>query len=206
MFPFTKQHSVPLGARLDDSEKESKVVMHPSVSSSPSPLSLSPSSSSPQLNRNRTRSILALALTLTLLVLVSVATTSGSKGSSSLPSQHDEAEAPRFSSTLSSSSSSPPPLPRRRPLPSADAAVVAAALASADEEDNKKSDDGFPLAVLRSPLLTQAELLTLQHYARGSVYAEWGSGASTVLAAPMARRAVSIENQVRKLPFLETSF
>ena len=48
---------------------------------------------------------------------------------------------------------------------------------------------------MRAPLLTPAELFTLQHYARGSVYAEWGSGASTVLAAPMARRAVSIENQ-----------
>ena len=45
------------------------------------------------------------------------------------------------------------------------------------------------------PLLTTLELLTLQTYARrAELYVEWGSGASTSLVAPMARRAVSIDN------------
>ena len=45
------------------------------------------------------------------------------------------------------------------------------------------------------PVLTANELLTLQFYARHTeVYLEWGSGASTLLVALMARSAFSIEN------------
>ena len=192
MLPFSRQHSAPLGARLD-LERDAKAFMQPSVSSS----SLPAAPASPSFNRSssrRARSILALALTLLALVFVAVAAWGPSRGPQP-PSSRDEAGVLPRPSPLSSSVFPPPPA-RRRPLPSASAAVVAVALASAEDEDNKKSDAGFPLAVVRAPLLTQAELLTLQHYARGSVYAEWGSGASTVLAAPMARRAVSIENQV----------
>jgi hypothetical protein len=43
--------------------------------------------------------------------------------------------------------------------------------------------------------LTELELLTLQHYVRlVDTYLEWGSGASTELVAPLARRAFSIES------------
>lgn len=45
------------------------------------------------------------------------------------------------------------------------------------------------------PLLTTLELLTLQTHVRGArLYVEWGSGASTSLVAPLARAAVSIDN------------
>ena len=45
------------------------------------------------------------------------------------------------------------------------------------------------------PVLTANELLTLQFYARHTeVYLEWGSGASTLLVAPLAQSAFSIEN------------
>lgn len=83
---------------------------------------------------------------------------------------------------------------RRRPAPSAEAAVIAMALSLATPRGNG-TDAEVPLATPRAPLLTTAELLTLQYYARNSMYVEWGSGASTTVAAPMARRAVSIENQ-----------
>ncbi len=74
--------------------------------------------------------------------------------------------------------------------------------------------DGKPLAVpvpaerpegisdlpadLPQPLLTKLELLTMQHHTRGKeVYLEWGSGASTLLIAPLATKvAFSVENQV----------
>lgn len=196
MFPFSKQNSAPLGgARISDNEKEAKVFMQ---------LCASSSSASPQLKHRssrRARSVAALALTLLAIALVAVAAWGSSARSSQLLSSFDEGVPPRFaslsSSSVSSSSSHLPP-PRRRSLPSASAAVVAAAIASAGDEANAKSDAGFPLAVIRAPLLTPAELFTLQYYARGSSYVEWGSGASTVLVAPMARRAVSIENQVRE--------
>ena len=111
-----------------------------------------------------------------------------------------------LSSSSSSSSTSPPSsrhqhqgperLLRRRPPPSTNAVVVEASLSlAAFPGSSSRPDAEFPPAVPRSPLLSTAELLTLQHYARGSSYVEWGSGASTLLAAPMARRAVSIENQ-----------
>ena len=206
MLPFSRQHSAPTVSR-HDFEKDAKVFLQPSVSSSSLPASATlPASSSPFFNRSssgsssvnsrRARSILALALTLLALVLVSFFAWGSPSGPQPLSSRDEAALPPPQPLRLSSLTLPPPPSPpRRRPRPSAEAAVVAAALASADVEDNKKSDAGFPLAVVRAPLLTQAELLTLQHYARGSVYGEWGSGASTVLAAPMARRAVSIENQ-----------
>jgi hypothetical protein len=45
------------------------------------------------------------------------------------------------------------------------------------------------------PKLSELELLTLQHYVRlVETYLEWGSGASTELVAPLARRAFSIES------------
>ena len=48
-----------------------------------------------------------------------------------------------------------------------------------------------------TPLLSAAELATLQYYVRGKdTYMEWGSGASTVMVAPLAGRgAWSVENQ-----------
>ena len=45
------------------------------------------------------------------------------------------------------------------------------------------------------PVMTEAEALTLQWYAsQAATYVEYGSGASTVLAAPLAGRALSIDN------------
>jgi hypothetical protein len=195
---FSKQHSASLGAAGIDHEKGAKVFIQPFVSSSSLPVS---AAAAPQLikNRNgrRAHSTLALALTLLALVAVAVAAWGSSRGPQPPPSYAEAAGElpPRLSSLPSSSVCSRLPPRRRRRLPSAEAAVVAAALASAHDTEETKSDAAFPLAVVRAPLLTPAELFTLQHYARGSVYAEWGSGASTVLAAPMARRAVSIENQ-----------
>jgi hypothetical protein len=195
---FSKQHSASLGAAGIDHEKGAKVFIQPFVSSSSLPVS---AAAAPQLikNRNgrRAHSTLALALTLLALVAIAVAAWGSSRGPQPPPSYAEAAGElpPRLSSLPSSSVCSRLPPRRRRPLPSAEAAVVAAALASAHDTEETKSDAAFPLAVVRAPLLTPAELFTLQHYARGSVYAEWGSGASTVLAAPMARRAVSIENQ-----------
>ena len=193
---FSKQHSASLGAAGIDHEKGAKVFIQPFVSSSSLPVS---AAAAPQLikNRNGRRARSTLALTLLALVAVAVAAWGASRGPQPPPSYAEAAEElpPRLSSLPSSSVSSRLPPRRRRPLPSAEAAVVAAALASAHDTEETKSDAAFPLAVVRAPLLTPAELFTLQHYARGSVYAEWGSGASTVLAAPMARRAVSIENQ-----------
>ena len=47
------------------------------------------------------------------------------------------------------------------------------------------------------PVMTEAEALTLQWYAsQAATYVEYGSGASTVLAAPLAGRALSIDNSV----------
>jgi hypothetical protein len=44
-------------------------------------------------------------------------------------------------------------------------------------------------------LMTNLELLTLQTYVRGvGLYIEWGSGGSTSLVAPLAKMAVSIDN------------
>ena len=195
---FSKQHSASLGAAGIDHEKGAKVFIQPFVSSSSLPVS---AAAAPQLikNRNgrRAHSTLALALTLLALVAVAVAAWGSSRGPQPQPSYAEAAGElpPRLSSLPSSSVCSRLPPRLRRRLPSAEAAVVAAALASAHDTEETKSDAAFPLAVVRAPLLTPAELFTLQHYARGSVYAEWGSGASTVLAAPMARRAVSIENQ-----------
>ena len=49
---------------------------------------------------------------------------------------------------------------------------------------------------LPKPAMSAHEFLTAQYYVRGRrTYLEWGSGASTVLLAPLARRAVSAENQ-----------
>ena len=49
---------------------------------------------------------------------------------------------------------------------------------------------------LPKPAMSAHEFLTAQYYVRGRrTYLEWGSGASTVLLAPLARRAVSVENQ-----------
>ena len=47
-----------------------------------------------------------------------------------------------------------------------------------------------------TPVMTVREFLTAQYYVRGrATYVEWGSGASTLLLAPLARVAVSIENK-----------
>lgn len=47
------------------------------------------------------------------------------------------------------------------------------------------------------PAMTPGEALTLAWYAsQASVYVEYGSGASTVQAAPLARKALSIENSM----------
>jgi hypothetical protein len=56
--------------------------------------------------------------------------------------------------------------------------------------------DAAPVS-LPQPLLTTLELLVLMHHVRGAAqYVEWGSGASTSLVAPLARRALSLENGV----------
>jgi len=83
------------------------------------------------------------------------------------------------------------------------AAVISTALSLATPHgtdgrtrtDGNGTDAEVPLVTPRLPLLTAAELLTLQYYARDSMYVEWGSGASTTLVAPLAHQAVSIENQ-----------
>ena len=83
------------------------------------------------------------------------------------------------SSTSPRSSTSPPSsrhqhqgpqrLLRRRPPPSTNAVVVEASLSlAAFPGSSSRPDAEFPPAVPRSPLLSTAELLTLQHYARGS--------------------------------------
>ncbi|PRW50975.1 hypothetical protein C2E21_5537 [Chlorella sorokiniana] len=51
-------------------------------------------------------------------------------------------------------------------------------------------DDGFIM-----PLFTARELLTLQYYVRGAErYLEWGSGTSTFIVGPMAKRSWSVDN------------
>jgi len=48
------------------------------------------------------------------------------------------------------------------------------------------------------PVMTPGEVLTLQWYAsQGRTYVEYGSGASTMWVAPLAARALSIENQAQ---------
>lgn len=57
--------------------------------------------------------------------------------------------------------------------------------------------DADATPVLPTPLMTYLELLTLQTYVRGvRLYIEWGSGASTSLVAPLAKTAVSIDNNL----------
>ena len=75
--------------------------------------------------------------------------------------------------------------------PTASEAVLAPAVRPATvSADALAATPSFPI-----PLLTTLELLTLQTYARNTpLYVEWGSGASTSLVAPMAQRAVSIDN------------
>jgi hypothetical protein len=177
MFPFalgSKEHAAAVSSVRVDEKHGKKAFMLP-VSATPSPSPASSSSSAVSHSGDRSSSSLALCLTLALVAVTIVASGSRSEilGASNSWAQRQEQEQK---------------LLQRHPLPPADSAVIAAVL-------SRKAGTGFPLAVVRKPLLTSAELLTLQHYARGSSYVEWGSGASTVLAAPLARRAVSIENQ-----------
>jgi len=198
----------PLSAvENNNNAKEAKVFTLPSVSSSTS----STTSTATAAFLNRRRNSILVALFALALVAVFLASCESSGNTSNAARTHEASGRPlrrsslgtasvSSSSSVLSSSSSPPShsqRQRRRPPPSAEASAIATALSSSSSGEELKTDAAYPLATLRSPLLTPAELLTLQHYARGaSAYVEWGSGASTVLAAPMARRAVSIENQV----------